>query len=560
MTMQQVRRTFLDIPADVRERIYLAAGLTEGTNIHLRKRRPSFTSNPENPFRLTYNLLQTCKTIYAQVKSILYARNSIVVCHENVEGGLEILRGLSQEQCRSLRHLFVHLHVDGSLHDEYGAYELSSPALSHEKIAAWQATARHILSRVEIGTLTLHLISDTGDSQETRAVCEPLLDFPGKLKDCDLRLGSRLQNPLSALALETVRRIRGDDPDMWNRPFRFLHLPFEIRRQVLEYTDLVTPYNQVQWSSNKGFHAVFIISRCAHLDDEKSDIHYACKMRFCAPPSYYETGSFCRSRRSAYSSSCHCWSPPEAFMSVSQAMYQDAIDVFYSCNRIIIMPSGGIEPSVCSRYSLSRLDASRFITRYMWPETLHRLRSLELVFPFLDRASCPDTSSPLYLDWCFAVDHLKAHANLAQLTVIVHMSLQASSPWPSLFKLSHWAAWPGLSAPARLLTPLQALRQMKRFFVHLEWSWHWTPEHLACMRVCEHLRYEYEAVDPETFAERAIIIGDKNDEHRHDLAVEMESWLEQTVMGNEYDSLIMGKAEEKKSEWMKIDLCKFLYP
>ncbi|KAI1400487.1 hypothetical protein F4819DRAFT_366913 [Hypoxylon fuscum] len=525
--MQKTCRKFLDIPAAIRERIYLDAGLMSGANIRLkpRKRLPPFTWDSDKRFILTYNLLLTCKTIYSQVKSILYARNSIVVCAENVEGGLEILRGLSQEQCRSLRHLFVHLYVDGSLHD--GGHEWPAIALSHKKIAAWQTTARYILSRLEPGTLTLHLISDTGDSQETRAICQPLLDFPGKLKDCELRLGSKRKYHLSALALETVTRILGSDPDL-NRPFRFLDLPFEIRRQILEYTDLVTPYSQVQWNSTEGFHAKLCLSRCG--DDEcEPEFHYACRMLFCMPWNAYETGSFCRSRRSAYSSSCHCWSPPEAFMTVSRVVYEDAIDVFYSYNRIIVLPFGGLEISCCSLNSLSRLDASRFITRHMWPEMLHHLRSLELVFPALDPASCPEISSPFYLDWCFAIDHLKTHANLAQLTVVVHTSLNASSGMPTFLTLPEGTVQSTLKACARLLTPLQALRQMKRFFVHLECSWHWTPDHLASMRVNRHDTREYE----------------------HRLVVEMESGLEQTVMGSGYDSLVMGKTEERQSDWMK---------
>ncbi|OTA90548.1 hypothetical protein M434DRAFT_13866 [Hypoxylon sp. CO27-5] len=534
ITMQQIRRTFLDIPANIRERIYLYAGLISGANIQLRKGRPLFTWIPNQWFSLTYNLLQTCKAIYAQIKSILYARNSIVICHEYVEAGLQILRSLSPEQCRRLRHVYVHLHVNGTLDDLVGTHEIPYTTLSFKQIVAWQGTARHILSHVEPGTLELHIISDTGDSQETRAICEPLVEFPGKLKNCELRLSSRRQNHLSALALETVKRIQGGDPASWNTPFRFLDLPFEIRRQILEYTDLVTPYNQVQWNAKKGFHTVFYLSSCA-LEDCPPEYHHACKVRFCMRADHYETGSFCRSRRSAYSSSCHCWSPPGALMLVSRAVYQDAIDVLYSHNRIIAMPSRGLNTSVCSRYSLSRLDASRFITRHMWPGVLRHLRSLELVFPIQDEPSCPETSSPLYLDWCFAIHHLKVHANITQLTVIVHTEVAPldfeGDYWPPI--PLDWTPESTLKTQARLLAPLQALRQMKHFFVFVGWRWHWTPR-------C--LEYGLDDLD----------IDDK-------IAIEIEEWLEQFVMGDGYRSSVTAKAKQIKSDWIKMDQSQSMY-
>ncbi|KAI4867002.1 hypothetical protein F4820DRAFT_415137 [Hypoxylon rubiginosum] len=530
-TMPQTRTTFLDIPAEVRERIFLYADLISGAVIQLchSSRRAYRTDIPQSHFRFTYNILQTCKTVYAQVKSILFARNSILVHHRNVEGGLEILRSLSREQCRSLRHLFVHLHVEDAIPDR-------GPWLKPEQIAAWQTTARQILSRIEPGMLKLYLISDTGDSQETRAVCQPLLEFPGKLKDCRLRLGSTRQHRLSILALDTVTRIQGGDPDVRKRPFRFPDLPFEIRRQILEYTDLVTPYNQVQWNSSRGFHG--ICDRC-HCGLQHGEI---CHSRFHWFGWYtqwdsIETGPFCRRRRSVYSSDCYCWSPPDGLMLASRAVYQEAMSVFYSCNYIVVTPSEDVDFRVCSLDSQSRLDASRFITRHKWPGVLRYLRSLELVLPAVIPASCPEISSSLYLDWRSAISHLKAHANLANLTVVVHTSLSVSRHLLARNMPSDLTAESTLEARARLLTPLQALRQMKRFFVYLEWSWHWTPSYLESLRMG----------------------GRVNHEREHGLVVEMETWLERVVMGNSYDSLAVGKADEEPSDWARFELDKYGY-
>lgn len=542
--MQPIRKSLLDLPADIRERIYLDAGLISDNNLSLGLRFGmwNFLWNPTIQLHsVTRNLLQACRSISAHVRSIILTRNTLIVARESAHDALRILRRLSQEECRSIRHLFVHLHVQDSLHDGPGS-EVQATTLPPERIVAWQATARHLLSQISPGTLTLHLISDTGDSSETRAICQPLLEFPGKLKDCELRLGSKQQHHLSVLASSIVTRIRGGDPDTGTSPFRFLDLPAEIRRHILEYTDLVTPYGQVRWNQKKGFHVVFRFRGTGYMEHGCSHRHHcACRRLFCTSVTSIVTGSFCRSRRSAYSSHCHCWAPPKAFMSVSRVFYQHAIDVFYSHNNVTIMPSKGATRSVCTRYSLLRLDASRFITRHMWPEVLRHIHSLELILPLTNSVSCPEFRSPLYLDWCFAIAHLKCHANLDKLKLIVYSLVDAPRGFkPSPLIHADWNVNAGppllLEAHTRLLTPLQFMRPIKYFFVFLEWWWHWTPEHLAPSSTTEISSHD-------AFAATA-------EQQQHWAVVEMEFCLERTVMGDGYDSLAVGKAKERQSVWM----------
>ncbi|KAI3319637.1 hypothetical protein HD806DRAFT_508632 [Xylariaceae sp. AK1471] len=560
--------SFLDLPPTIRQRIYEHANLLTGENILLGPkwgRDPDYSQfwiEPEQ-FDLAHSLLRTCKAIYTEVQSFLYAKNGIVVLHDNVEDGLSTVRRMTQEQCHNLRDLYVHLHVKGSDPHE---------TLSSQRIAAWRETARHVLSRVSPGTLSLHLICDTGYSEETHAVLEPLLAFAGTLKACELRLGSKRDSYLVNFAHETVARIeaRNYALSLRNKPFRFLDLPAELRLHVLRYTDLVTPYNEVEWNPQQGFRVLDPTLHAHHVKPHADlcrdienrlykgvenpfggTLYRSCRFFRCKPDSAWETGDFCGRSRSAYSPACQCWILPGPLMVVCRTMYAHAIEILYSCNRIVltppyspnrfsVIPSGNnYEIRLSPDRSPPRLDAARFITRHMWPrQALQHLRCLEIVLPKLDPLFCPDPSSPLYLDWRFAIDHLKAHANLSVLTIIVHFSLDNRDRPPWFGYSERTRKWgrgrEGMMRPhMRLLTPLQAMRQTERLFIHLEWLWRWKP-------------YKHKFwID---------WYGSCLEGRENEFFTDIETWLEHIVMGDEYDSLAVGKAEERPSEWLKKEL------
>lgn len=64
---------------------------------------------------------------------------------------------------------------------------------------------------------------------------------------------------------------------------------------------------------------------------------------------------------------------------------------------------------------------------------------------------------------------------------------------------------------------------MAQFFVHIEWGWHWCPEH-------PYVGGAYEEIAPEVDS--------------------MESSLEKMVMGDDYDSEAAGRMEELPSIWL----------
>lgn len=547
--MLRARRTFLDLPIRVRRRVYEDAGLIVGSKITL---QPGVTRDKEyvfhnidpyinrdkghargcwastEQFQITYNLLQTCRQISEEVKSIICSENSLVVSMEHLEIGLAFLRRLSVYDCHNLKDLYVHLYVDDrDFFREMHNITLPEPVpLNHNKIALWQDTAVYIFSNLQPQKLTLHLICDIGIGQEIVQVLQPLHDAAGFLKgcgllrNCELRLYPRKRHHISRLAEATAALVTGTDVE--SSPILtsdYLSLPMEVRLNILRYTNLVTPHGQLQWTSGRGF----------SVEMKKSE--------WCMPKDSNLTGSFCCRLHSGYSSRCRCWTPPKALMLACRTMYKDALHILYSHNRIIITPSTGFKTPICSCAFGScvaplRLDVSRFITRHVFSESMYSLRNIEFALPPFSPGSRLKPSSPFYLDWRFAIDQLKKHANLNVLTLRVYITFpfEKSGVPTSNTLYQRVRDYGGDSEVLKvyyydLLPPLQTLRAMRRFFVFLEWPWHWTPD-LTLPLWLQPVPY-------------------------FPILSRMEACLEKLVMGDEYDSSVLGKLEEQPPVWLQ---------
>ncbi|KAI0849485.1 hypothetical protein F5Y00DRAFT_261617 [Daldinia vernicosa] len=451
------------------------------------------------------------------------------VHHKHLEEDLEFLRGLSPECCSNLTKLSVCLHL-------HGGYPSSAKCipLSQKHIADWQAAAKHVLSNATPGKLKLDLVCDTGeeDSESTSAVLQPLLDFAGVLAECELRLHDKQNSRISKYAEEVALRAKGSNASL-QRPFPFMQLPPEIRHEILKYTDLVAPMNQVQWSPNDGFHICRWID-CIHDEcrDYLKDRCSKCQPLGCLKPEHgwrEARVDFCRLVCSGYSPRCRCWTPPRSLMLVNRTMYQEACDVFYNYNRIIVFPivlhgHHVTHASFGTKRRPIQLPISQFILRYRQPSILSRLRCLEIVFPPIDLDAYLEESNPLYSDWLLAIDILRVHANVSNLKINIHMMFHGSNNWTSDYfvrqmNLSDNNTESLFKIHKRLLEPLQALQNMKSLYVHLEWPWHWNLKGRQA---------------PET-------------------------WLEQTVMGDEYDSHAIGKSDQTPSNWLIREWKTFVY-
>ncbi|KAI8959161.1 hypothetical protein F5Y11DRAFT_362080 [Daldinia sp. FL1419] len=534
--MDQKPKTFLDLPLAVRQKIYLDAGIPIGSYINVGE-RPSIRGiqpHTAESERFIYSILQTCKTIHDEAKSLLLEKNTIFVDHMYLTSGLEFLCGLSPQHCSSLTRLVVWLH---SRYDPPpGRF-----GLQQEHIDQWQEAIENILSNTIPGKLKLYLMCDTmeEDMDSTSAVLQPLLDRPGILAECELRLHDKYIKHISDFAKEMALRIKGVDsnPQLQTFPY-YMSLPTEIRQRILEYTDLVTPKNEVEWFAATGFQ----IKRCWGVCPDNCR---GCRYISCFSVADQTPNLFCSRMHSSYSPYCECWVSPLPMMLVNHTMYQDACDVFYYHNRVILR----CESQQNTKRRMARVSGrlrprpvlpsvSQFFSRCQWPNVLSRLRSLEIKFDPIARCEYPTPPHRLYTEWSQAIELIKAHVNIAKLEISVYMEFRndvynvndANYFCKKMDRVGNDADYL-FNVHKRLLEPFQELQEMKSFYVYLERLWHLPTKDRRILKY-----------GPRNH-KKSCVCGDCRVE-------EVESYLERFVMGDEYDSFAVGKSKQRLSNWL----------
>lgn len=529
--------SLLCLPAAVRLQIYVHVGLCSNVTINLTRQRPRYSWS-------IFKLLLTCRTIYLEVSSTLYSTNRIFVRFRDFNS-LQALRNLSPNVLSSLTGLTVHLNVTSCDQDEpchdacpgaAGSGEtydkpLQATSRSDQNVLSeWRRVASHVLAHIKPSRLRMGLVCDVEDHIMAMQVVEPLRRAP-VLADCAIRLGRRPDPFLRNLARVTAIRAMGVYCKQDESPFRFLDLPYALRIHILEYTDLVTPLSEVEWNPREGFYLRYSAWACSGLaawglgyDDCPSHMHYSCQFRNCWQHS--DIGCLCQRYHAAYSSSCHCWSPPTSFFLVCRMLHEDAQAVFFKKNRFIITPAAGcFEPA---EETPSRLEASIFLRDVIPFSALCFLRFIEMVFPPFE-GDYLRADEPAYQDWLDTIDHVKGGLCLPVLTFRIYAADRLLFPSPGCPYRTKMTKEQGLAIIRmyfRAVKPLSQWNELHRFFAHLAWPFGWTPGgRRRVLETPEFVREEVERI--ERFAERF-------------------------VLGAEYDSSALGKADQRDSQWLEI--------
>jgi hypothetical protein len=498
---------------------------------------PDFIPSFATSVTTNYNLLFTCRAIHAEVSSILYSTHKFFIKYSDSRG-LRALRSLSPHALSSLTHLTVHLNVASCgmcsccttspesprrcQHDP----PLGTSSRQHEGILSeWESTANYITTYTKPSRLQLHFVCDVEDLEAGTRAVKPFLNMP-TLADCSIRLGQKPACDLQDLAQKTAVRAVGNCLDEHTSPFRFLDLPLELRRQILEYTDLVTPLCEVEWNPKKGFYIPYSRIQCSDSEYEMCPpgFHYACQFRHC----WHRSSGGCYYRRyhSAFSFSpkCSCWSPPTSLFLVCRAMQGDVQAVFFMKNRFIITPVEGC--TSVPESTPSRLEISVFLRNTVPSNALGFLKFIELVFPPFDEDYLRP-HEPAYQDWLQTIDYVKDKLYFPTLTLRVYMADHAAhgnNVTPFNFRITKEQQIRILAMWIRTLRPLSKLNRMNRFFVDVALPYAWTPR------------------DRRDRNERP----DWYFEHKR----EWDQRVERLVMGDSYDSTLLKEKGVRDSQWL----------
>lgn len=565
----------LRLPPPLRHRIYLHTGVARFDGhpytyyLDGRKEsRPFRTESDPPPARNFAGLLLSCRALHAEAAALLYSANRFVIFYSR-QGSLAPLRALSPTSLASLASLKIvfnesscHYPVDscdyppscccdgpenemrasryhcahyhGGLHSHplltsNPASSASDSTLTTSKLAVqamlheWHETAAYMSSYIGTRSLALSLVCDFDPQHEytleaARLTVAPLALFP-PLNDCHIRLCKIPSRPLQRLAEEAVLQARPHaSPLRLGGPKEsspLTSLPPELRLRILEYTDLITPWEEVTWGRDLKFRGYRVVRPPCHLVREAqcpAHILSGCRLSRCQcdcarPGSGPEHGCFCRRRHAAFSLECNCWAPPTSLFLICRALHRDAEFVFFSGNRFIVHDFDATQPwavagpepesepdveteaeaeadtlhvgaarAVTECYPNKRFAASEFLRDVVPARCLAHLRFLELVFPPYD--PLPHNDHPAVLDWCATLDWVRGKINAPALTIrFVMADLYAAAEDRRRGAVTKEEGIEILKGYERVMQPVKPLVRddgLAGFYVQAAYPWRWT--------------------------------------------------------------------------------------
>lgn len=530
------RLSFLDLPYDVRHRVYVLANLVRYCAIDLNsdpaikeKNRTGYLGrsdqedyNDVGAFKcftrnkvvwdsgearecgcrpLPYRLLYVSRAVSEEVSSILYSENKFRICRSNPRGLLP-LRNLGRRALASLTSLSVSLnacpcnaeHCLRGIRYHCRACTYCPPRdcdkplgrisrYDRSVISEWSSLVSRIAIHISPSKLRLVLICESADYETAFEAVQPLKVMP-MLKECLIRLDQRPNHEFRRLTEVTIAQVTGRSMDYLKSIFRFKELPEEIRQQILGHTDLVAPVS-LQWYPESGLVTHSYCERCT----KAWDIFYC--------PFIY----------AVFTDNCRCWRMPRDKFLVSRKLREDAIRIFYSRNHFIIRPYG----SIGVHYTTNPGRAGDLRTfPYLPQHAFRHLRSIEWVFPPYD-GSLYDAHEKHLQDWSDTIDLIAHTTDVSRLSLTVDLEsgvrelrgLYAQGILDNRYDAAMWGVY------QRIIEPMIELKGLQDLFVHLGWPL---------------------------------------DYRKHEFRDQQEKILEKRVMGEHYDSTSRGKVSRSSHE------------
>ncbi|KAI0460668.1 hypothetical protein F5B21DRAFT_452692 [Xylaria acuta] len=161
--------------------------------------------------------------------------------------------------------------------------------------------------------------------------------------------------------------------------FRFCELPTEVRLNILEYTDLLTPTRHITWNPIAGYKV--------------------------PPRGKMENAS---------------WQPPGALFLVSKAFYAQAREVFFKHNQIVVWPHGSAFAGLPG--SAADYAATTFFADVLTAGTFRHLRHLEfpafMVIGSTGKKAAEKAGELAQSNWMRALRHVYENGGLDNLRLL----------------------------------------------------------------------------------------------------------------------------------------------
>jgi hypothetical protein len=497
---------FLELPFKIRLQIYHEAGLVSGRMIHLNHWSPSKRSydNPRmwesgyeprhwDPWgdarrartSLPVNLFAVCRCVYDELRGVLYGENRFVISRKLLRG-LRALEHLSDATLREIRFLTIRVNVSSCENfccggrDACGnAHSCRSPitAVAHDAplghssdadqlvISQWRQICTQLARSLQPSKLALYIICDCADAATAQMVIKPLLLLP-TLQDCGIRLAMHSDEKISALAKDVVLCLTSSPRPGIPPPFRFLDLPKEIQRHILEFTTLIN-YTVKCWP-NRLDYGVRCRKRGSIAEDNDPMSVDPRPLLHC----------FCGYAHSAFNFRCKCRDEifPYSMFFVSREFRDAAMQIFYGQNEFIVSMEGFIPEIPLSSPPYPHLDRGNAEVSivpglaYFPHSSIKYLTKLVLDFAWHELEYLQPNGTG-WKHWLETINLLDRDANLGALNVELHFN---ESFYPDLWteKPTFDPEYEGymLQAYKNFIRPMNALRGLKKLFIYLHWN------------------------------------------------------------------------------------------
>ncbi len=450
--------------------------------------------------------------IYDEITELFYGGNRFAITR-TAPRGLRALERFSDTVLKKMRCLLVRLHLPscggtccgdrrrrcGNKQYYCAFLRRHEPLLGHSSevdrgvIAEWERICEKLAGSVIPGRLALYVVCDCEDLETAERVVRPLLTLP-VLRDCALRLRRECKEEMQGLAKETVYRVTGCSPSQaippFRPPFRFMDLPKELQRNVLEHTALVSR-EEIMYSQDY----ITVAGSCA-VNGVAGDT---------SKPRTDLFKCFCYRAHSAFSLNCNRCEAlgfPHALFLVSREFRAAAMEVFYGKNTFVISVIGSMGDNMSITAGLERFPKG----------SIRLLTSLQLSFNYTELDILQRSNRGMWKNWLSIIEILSKEANLAVLRLEIRMEEEdfccITSDMPVLTADEYEKKMEDTYND--LVEPMCALRGLKSFFVHF-------------------------------YRSTIFSVPDKREQNWWQ---KVEGKLERMVMGEEYDAWKCGKDVE----------------